>query len=115
MQSSLSPLAAYIVNTVLKNADIGTSAGKKLQLIGVLTVIIMLQRRGEIATSRSIALFLDADATVIGRNIKWLEKNGIVCREKVLNIQGRGHAYKIDLVETPELRELLGLAPHPQK
>jgi hypothetical protein len=111
MQSSLSPVAAYIVEIVLKNAMGERTGAQKLQLIGVLTVIVMLQRRGDIPTSRSVALFLDADPTVIGRNILWLEKKGIITREKVLNVQGRGHAYKISLTETDELRELLGLKP----
>jgi len=113
MQHSLSPVATYIVEMILKNALSEKTGTQKLQLIGVLTVIVMLQRKSVTATNRSIAEILEMEPTVIGRNVLWLEKKGIIQREKVLNIQGRGHAYTISLTETPELRELLGLRKRP--
>jgi DNA-binding MarR family transcriptional regulator len=109
MQYIIPSVAKFLADSVLKAAESEVNGAQKLQLIGVLTLIVMMQLREEPATSFSIAQALNISPQTLHKNVIWLVSKGIVTRTPVLNSSGRGRAYKLTLNETTEIRKLLGL------
>jgi DNA-binding MarR family transcriptional regulator len=100
-------LVRMFVEPILAEVFPGETGAARMQQIGLLTVILMLQNTGEPVTAARIAEMSGQVHSQVHRNLQKLLKLGIVERVKVKNRAGKGQAWDLRIKHTPQTRKLL--------
>src|SRR5437588_8714265 len=91
-----------IVNKVFANE----TGALRMQQIGLFTLIYVLQGDEEPVTASRIATMMGQTNGQVHRQLQKLLDRKLINREQIRNKQGRGHAYKLTINDTPETRKL---------
>lgn len=79
----------------------------RMQQIGLFTLIYVLQGNDdEPVTASRIAAMMGQTSGQVHRQLQKLLDRKLINREQIRNKQGRGHAYKLTINDTPETRRL---------
>lgn len=78
----------------------------RMQQIGLFTLIYVLQNEEEPVTASRIAAMMGQTNGQVHRQLQRLLDRKLINREQIRNKQGRGHAWKLTINDTPETRKL---------
>lgn len=79
----------------------------RMQQIGLFTLIYVLQgNEEEPVTASRIAAMMGQTSGQVHRQLQKLLDRKLINREQIRNKQGRGHAFKLTINDTPETRRL---------
>jgi DNA-binding transcriptional ArsR family regulator len=108
MQSDLSQsLVRMLVERILADVLPNETGAARLQQIGLFTLIYAFQGDDEPMTASRLARMTGQAEAQIGNQLKKLLKVGLVERTKILNKQGRGHAYAISVKYNAKAKRLV--------
>jgi predicted transcriptional regulator len=108
MQPNLSQvLVRMLVERILADVLPNETGAARLQQVGLFTLIYMLQGDDEPVTAARLTRITGQTETQIGNQLKKLLKVGLVERTKILNKQGRGHAYAISVKYNAKAKRLV--------
>src|SRR5882724_8262066 len=98
MQPNLSQiLVRMLVERILAEVLPNETGAARLQKVGLFTLIYILQGDAEPVTATRLTRITGQTETQIGNQLKKLVKVDLVERTKILNKEGRGHAYAISV------------------
>lgn len=95
-------LVKQIVETVFDNE----TPAARLQQVAILLTINALQDHEEPLTTRRLGDVFGLGPAQTSRLVLRLVERGLVERQRVHNSQGRGHAYVLRVMDTPEIAAL---------
>jgi DNA-binding transcriptional ArsR family regulator len=108
MQPDLSQsLLRMLVERILADVLPNETGAARLQQVGLFTLIYAFQGDDEPMTATRLARMTGQAEAQIGNQLKKLLKVGLVERTKILNKQGRGHAYAISVKYNAKARRLV--------
>ncbi|MEJ7014823.1 MarR family transcriptional regulator [Sinorhizobium meliloti] len=96
----------HLVKQIVENAFPEETAASRLQQVAVLLTINALQNQPEPLTTQRLGEIYGLNASQTHKLVTRLVERGLVIREQIHNRLGRGHAFALRLVETPELKIL---------
>lgn len=96
----------HFMKSVAKTAHDDESANMMMQLTAVLMVMDALQENDKVLTTPWLSESLKMKLTNLGTLLLKLKNRGLIDRNRVLNRNGKGHAYALRVKETPELMAL---------
>jgi DNA-binding transcriptional regulator GbsR (MarR family) len=82
------------------------TGASRLQQVGLFTLIYVMQRQPPVTAAR-IAEVTRQSQSQIHRQMKKLIRLKLIKRTKILNKQGRGHAFKLEINYTAKAKRLL--------
>jgi predicted transcriptional regulator len=108
MQSDLSQsLVRMLVERILADVLPNETGAARLQQVGLFTLIYMMQGDDEPVTAAWLARITGSADTQISNQLKKLVKVDLVERTKILNQDGRGHAYAISVKYNAKAKRLV--------
>jgi predicted transcriptional regulator len=100
-------LLRMLVERILANVLPNETGAARLQQVGLFTLIYMMQGDDEPVTASRLARMTGQADTHISNQLKKLVKVDLVERTKILNKQGRGHAYAISVKYNAKAKRLV--------
>jgi len=100
-------LVRMLVERILADVLPNETGAARLQQVGLFTLIYMLQGDDEPVTASRLAGMTGQADTQIGIQLKKLLKVDLIERTKILNKQGRGHAYAISVKYNAKAKRLV--------
>lgn len=94
------------IERIVKKASRDESGALRMQQIGLFTLIYVLQGDEEPVTASRLAAMVDQTSGQVHRQLQKLLDLKLVKRQRIRNRQGRGHAYKLTINDSPETRRL---------
>ena len=108
MQPNLSQvLVRMLVERILADVLPNETGAARLQQVGLFTLIYMMQGDDEPVTASRLAGMTGQADTHISNQLKKLVKVDLVERTKILNKDGRGHAYAISVKYNAKAKRLV--------
>jgi predicted transcriptional regulator len=95
------------VERILAEVFPDETGAARLQQVGLFTLIWALEGNKEPVTAARIAGMTGQSPSQIHRQLQKLMALGIVERTRVLNRQGRGHAWHLSIKDTAQTRKLV--------
>lgn len=107
MQShrSLQSLRTHL-ERILERALPKDSGAARLQRVGLLTLISVMQGDKEVVTARRLSRITGQSEGDVSLQVKKLIELGLLDRIPILNKQGRGRAYKLTIKPNEQTRRL---------
>jgi len=94
------------IERIVKQVFAGETGALRMQQIGLFTLIYVLQGDDEPVTASRIAAMMGQTSGQVHRQLQKLLDRELIKREQIRNKQGRGHAYRLTINDTPETRRL---------
>jgi|ERR1043165_1501804 predicted transcriptional regulator len=95
------------IERIVNKAFAGETGALRMQQIGLFTLIYVLQGDEEQpVTASRIAAMMGQTNGQVHRQLQKLLDRDLIKREQIRNREGRGHAYKLTINDTPETRRL---------
>src|ERR1051325_1817717 len=95
-----------LIERIVNKVFAGETGALRMQQIGLFTLIYVLQDDEEPVTASRIATMMGQTNGQVHRQLQRLLDRGLIKREQIRNKQGRGHAFKLTINDTPETRRL---------
>lgn len=92
---------------VVENALPEETPPARLKQVAILLTIHVLEQQVQTVTTSDVANVYGLSSAQITKILQPLVHKGLVEREKIVNRQGRGHAYALKVKKTPEMLDLL--------
>lgn len=100
-------LIRMYVERILAEVFPRETGAARLQQVGLFTLIYMLQGDKEPVTASRLSVMTGQSDTQIGNQLKKLRAVKLVERKKILNKQGRGYAWQLEIVDSAQTRRLV--------
>jgi|ERR1051325_5555766 DNA-binding MarR family transcriptional regulator len=94
------------IERIVNRVFAGETGALRMQQIGLFTLIYVLQDDEEPVTASRIAAMMGQTNGQVHRQLQKLLDRQLIKREQIRNKQGRGHAWKLTINDTPETRRL---------
>ena len=94
------------IERIVNKVFAGETGALRMQQIGLFTLIYVLQGDDEPVTASRIAAMMGQTNGQVHRQLQKLLDRELIKREQIRNKQGRGHAYRLTINDTPQTRRL---------
>ena len=91
---------------ILDHAFPRQTGAARVQLLGLFTLIYLLQTEKEDVTARRLAMMTGQPEGDVGNQVKKLVALDLIARTQILNKQGRGRAFKLTVKNSAQAKRL---------
>ncbi len=95
-----------LIKQVVERAFPEETPPARLKQVTVLLTIHVLEQQVQTVTTTDVAIVCGLSSAQMTKILQPLVRKGLVEREKIVNRQGRGHAYALKIIKIPKLRGL---------